>query len=106
MDAGTGPAIQIEARTEDPMANRGARTGDKGDGNAELPRRREPASYGHDEREACGGSGRPNRIEADGPDACPDGRDGMRLFGEASAPPGAIESREKRWRRRLQVASA
>src|SRR5262245_46693078 len=78
----------------------------KGDGNAELPRRREPASYGHDEREACGGSGRPDRIEADGPGACPDGRDGMRLFGEAPAPPRAIEPREKRWRRRLPVASA
>src|SRR5262245_21863519 len=81
-------------------------TGDKRDGNAELPRRREPASYGHDEREAYGGSGKPNRIKADGPGACPDGRDGMRLFGEAPAPPGAIEPREKRWRRRLPVASA
>ena len=37
----------------------------------------------------------PNHIEADGPDACPDGRDGLRLLGEAPAPPGKIESREK-----------
>src|SRR5580765_3807924 len=38
----------------------------------------------------------PNHIEPDGPDACPDGRDGLRLFGEAPAPPAEIESREKK----------
>ena len=38
----------------------------------------------------------PNHIEPDGPDACPDGRDGLRLFGEAPAPAAEIESREKK----------
>jgi DNA-directed RNA polymerase subunit beta len=38
----------------------------------------------------------PNHIEPDGPDACPDGRDGLRLLGEAPAPPAEIESREKK----------
>ena len=38
----------------------------------------------------------PNHIETDSPDACPDGRDGLRLFGEAPALTGKIESREKK----------
>jgi len=29
----------------------------------------------------------PNHIETDSPDACPNGRDGLRLFGEAPALP-------------------
>src|SRR6478735_8992380 len=56
-------------------------------------RRPYPRSAVHGEKERSGPS--PNRIEPDGPDACPDGRDGMRLFGEAPAPPAEIESREK-----------
>ncbi len=38
----------------------------------------------------------PNHIETDSPDACPNGRDGLRLFGEAPALTGKIESREKK----------
>src|SRR6478735_6192713 len=56
-------------------------------------RRPYPRSAVHGEKERSGPS--PNRLEPDGPDACPDGRDGMRLFGEAPAPPAEIESREK-----------
>ena len=38
----------------------------------------------------------PNHIETGSPDACPNGRDGLRLFGEAPALTGKIESREKK----------
>ena len=37
----------------------------------------------------------PNHIETGSPDACPDGRDGLRPFGEAPALAAKIESRER-----------
>src|SRR4029079_7977451 len=38
----------------------------------------------------------PNTIDPTAPAPCPDGRDGLRLLGEAPAPPAEIESREKK----------